>query len=385
MHPRLWFLWAAVAVLLVGGVIASVVSDEGPALTTTTTTTTTAAPLTPERIDAVVAELQEFVARARGLQFKQPVKATLLDDAAFRARLQEDEETDREELEKTTKTLRALKLLEEDVDLEKAIESLLGDAVLGFYDPEKDELVVRGAALTPNVRSTLVHELTHALQDQHFELDRDDLDDRDDEAGTAFDGLVEGDAVRIERDYVGTLSRREAREAEDAGPAPDFSDVPPVLLQSIAFPYVYGPRFVEELVEAGGNARVDEAFRRPPETSEQILHPAAYLQGDGLAVVAEPAAGGEVFDRGVVGEFGLYLILEAALDQQDLQRAIIGWDGDRYVSWEAGGRLCFRATVRMESERDARELRDGLRAWANEVGGVTVAFDTNPVEFTSCV
>lgn len=383
MHTPLRVLWVAVAALLVGGVVASVVSDDETSVRVAPTTTTSAPPLTQDRIDGVVAELQQFVAKARGLQFKQPVRVTLLDDAAFRARLKEDEETDREELEKTTKTLRALKLLEEDVDLEAAIQSLLGDAVLGFYDPEKDDLVVRGTALTPNVRSTLVHELTHALQDQWFELDRDDLDDRDDEASTAFDGVVEGDAVRIEEEYVRTLPRDEAAAAEgDAGG--DFSDVPQVLLQSIAFPYVYGPRFVEELVEVGGNARVDEAFRRPPETSEQIIHPAAYLQGDGLAAVPEPAADGEVFDRGVAGEFGLALILSPVLEGTALQRAIIGWDGDRYVAWEKDGRLCFRASVRMESAKEARELRDGLRAWADDVGDVSVT-GTNPVDFTSCV
>ncbi|MDQ3756874.1 MAG: hypothetical protein M3394_03390, partial [Actinomycetota bacterium] len=316
MHPRLWMLWTAVSTLLVAGVVASVVSDDGRGLvvagTSSTTTTSPPPPLTQERIDQVVAELQQFVAKARGLEFKQPVKVTLLDDAAFRARLHEDEEIDRAELEKTAKTLRALKLLEEDVDLEEAITSLLGDAVLGFYDPEKDDLVVRGAALTADVRSTLAHELAHALQDQWFELDRDDLDDREDEAGTAFDGVVEGDAVRIEDEYVRTLSAREQAEA-DGGPSPDFSDVPPVLLQSIAFPYVYGPRFVRELAKEGGNARVDEAFRHPPETSEQIIHPRAYLQGDGLTIVPEPPADGPVFDKGVVGEFGLYLILNPVL------------------------------------------------------------------------
>lgn len=383
MHKPLRVLWLAVAALLVGGVVASVVSDEETPVGVVPTTSTTPPPLTRERIDEVVAELQQFVAKARGLQFKQPVRVTLLDDAAFRARLKEDEETDLEELEKTTKTLRALKLLEEDVDLKEAIDSLLGDAVLGFYDPEKDDLVVRGAALTPNVRSTLVHELTHALQDQWFELDRDDLDDRDDEASSAFDGVVEGDAVRIEKEYVRTLSSEEAAAAE-GGQAPDFSDVPQVLLQSIAFPYLYGPRFVEELVKVGGNARVDEAFRRPPETSEHIIHPATYLQGDGLAAVPEPAAEGGVFDRGVVGEFGLLLILSPVLGGNALQRAIVGWDGDRYVAWEADGRLCVRASVLMESATEARELRDGLRAWADEVGDVSIT-GTNPVQLTSCI
>jgi hypothetical protein len=375
-------LWAAVAVLLVGGLVGAMVRDEETRRRATPALS--APPPTKEELDVAVAELSRFVERERGLTFKQPVPVTLLDDAAFRARLAEDEETDTEELATTTKVLRALKLLEDDVDLEKATESLLGDAVLGFYDPEKNEMVVRGAALTPGVRSTLVHELTHALQDQWFELDRDDLDDRDDEAATAFEALVEGDAMRVEAAYAKTLPSDVAEDATDETSGIDFGDVPRVLLQAIAFPYEFGPRFVEELVEAGGNARVDEAFRRLPETSEQIIHPPTYLQGDGLAVVPEPAAEGEVFDRGVVGEFGLVLILDPVLEGRELARAVAGWDGDRYVAWEAGTRVCVRADVLMESAGHARELREALEEWADSVGDVTVT-GTNPVTFTSCV
>jgi hypothetical protein len=383
VNTQLRILWAAVAVLLVGGLVGAVVRDEETLRRATPSPT--APPPSKAELDRVVAELQRFVEGARGLAFKQPVAVTLLDDAAFRARLaeDEDEEEDKEEVETTTKVLQALKLLEDDVDLEEEAEALFGDAVLGFYDPEKNDLVVRGVALTPGVRSTLVHELTHALQDQWFELDRDDLDERDDEASTAFDSLVEGDAVRIEQAYTRTLPPETGREAfeETSG---DYDDVPKVLLQSIAFPYEFGPRFVGELVELGGNPRVDEAFRHLPETSEQIMHPQAYLQGDGLAVVPEPSADGEVFDRGVVGEFGLVLILDPALDGPELGRAVTGWDGDRYVAWEKGDEVCVRADVLMESAAHARELREALEEWADEVGDVTIT-GTNPVSFTSCI
>lgn len=382
MGTQLRILWAAVAVLLVGGLVGAVVRDEETLREATPTTTSP--PPTREQVDATIAELQRFVEKARGLTFKHPVPVTLLDDAAFRARLAEDDDFDPEELATTTKVLRALKLLEEGVDLRTAAESLLGDAVLGFYDPEKDDLVVRGVALTPGVRSTLVHELTHALQDQWFELDRDDLDDRDDEAATAFEALVEGDAVRIEERYVATLPPDVAADADEQTSGSIGDEIPPVLIQSIAFPYEFGPRFVDRLVEVGGNARVDEAFRRPPTTSEHVIHSQTYLDGDGLAVVAEPAAEGAVFDRGVVGEFGLVLILDPVLEGRPLARAVAGWDGDRYVAWEAAGRVCVRAELLMESAGHARELREALEEWADEVDDVSVT-GTNPVTFTSCV
>ena len=387
-----------VAVLLVAGLVAAVARDDDTptavSSTTTTaapapepegeTTTTTAAPA--GEVERTIAELEAFVAKARGLPFKQKVKVTLLDDAAFRARLEEERDVDREELAKTTKVLRALDLIEEDVDLEAAQASLLGDAVLGYYDYEKNELVVRGAGLTPGVRQTLVHELTHALQDQHFELDRPELDDRDDEASSAFSGLVEGDARRIEAEYRETLSRAEQRQADRQTSASELDpDIPRVLLQSLAFPYIFGPDFVDKVMEEGGQGRIDEAFRSPPTTSEHILHPETYLRSEGPKPVTEPAADGEVFDRGVVGEFGLVLILGDDVSGADLRRAINGWGGDRYVAWDAQGRSCVRARFDMDTQRDNDELRTVLRKWADKHDGATVTgAATQPVTLTSC-
>lgn len=382
-------LWVVVAVLLVGGLFAAVArEDDTDNVTSGRPTSTTAAgpstTVTEQEIDRLVRELQPFVERARGLRFKEPVKATLLDDAAFRTRLRDEDDTDKAEVEKSAKVLRALGLLDDDVDLEEAVDALLGNAVLGFYDYEKNELVVRGAEFTAGVRSTLVHELAHALQDQHFELDRPHLEDRDDEAETAFSGLVEGDAVRIEQAYLKTLSDRERAQAASENQSGDIGDdVPQVLLSLLAFPYVVGPQFVDRLLDEGGNARVDQAFAQPPATSEHLLHPERYLAGDALAAVADPAAEGTVFDQGVIGEFGLLLVLETALRGNELRRAAAGWAGDRYVAWEDGDEVCVRGTVQMETAKDDAELRRALDTWADDLGGVEVE-GTGPVTFTSC-
>ena len=392
-------LGVVVAVLLVAGLATAVVRGDGTATTaassTTTTTTTTTAPggdtttttAAPSgEVDRQIAEIEAFVSKARGLPFKHRVKVTLLDDAAFRARLSEDNDVDREELSKTTRVLRALDLLDDDVDLEEASKSLLGDAVLGFYDFEKDEMVIRGASLTPGVRQTLAHELTHALQDQHFELDRPDLEERDDEAELAFTGLVEGDARRIENEYAATMSSADRQRAQRQTSGADIGpDIPRVLLESLAFPYIFGPPFAGRVGGDGGQARIDEAFRSPPLTSEHILHPEKFLRGEGPVPVTEPAADGEVFDRGVIGEFGLVLIMGEDVSSTDLRKAINGWGGDRYVAWEADGRVCVRATIAMDTERDNDELRAVLRKWAGKHKGARVeGAAATPVTLTSC-
>jgi hypothetical protein len=341
-------------------------------------------------LERAVPDLMRFVQEARGLPFKAPVEVTLLPDKAFRERLTEEDDGDKaeaeEELETTQRVLEALGLLERGIDLEAAVESLYGDAVAGFYDPEEDDLVVRGEELTVGVRTTLVHELVHALQDQHFDIDRPELDDRDDEASTGFTGLVEGDAVRVERLYLDSLSAAERKRAEQeelaAGAGID-ADLPRILLQLVAFPYLYGPVFTTAVFDAEGQVRLDAAYAAPPTTSEQLLHPEAFLAGEGGDEVEPPTTdgGAEVIDEGVIGELVLLLILnESGVSGQ---QAAEGWGGDRYVAWRDGDETCVRFRVAMDSPQDDAELRRALDRLADEREGVEVE-GRGPFTVTSC-
>ena len=339
-------------------------------------------------LERAVPALMRFVQEARGLPFTAPVKVTLLPDQAFRARLTEEDESEQaeaeEELETTQRVLEGLGLLERGIDLEAAVESLYGDAVAGFYDPEEDDLVVRGEELTVSVRTTLVHELTHALQDQHFDIHRPDLDDRDDEASTGFTGLVEGDAVRVERLYLESLTPEERKQGEleelMAGAGID-EDLPRILLQLVAFPYLYGPEFTTAVFEAEGQARLDAAYVEPPTTSEQLLHPEAFLRGETIAPVTAPKPDGEEIDAGVIGELVLLLILnESGVSGE---QAAAGWAGDRYVAWRDGDETCVRMVVAMDTPRDGLELRRALDRLADERDGVEVR-GTGPFTVTSC-
>ena len=339
-------------------------------------------------LEQLLPTLLRFTSQARGLPFVRPVRVTLLGDEAFRARLQadaeEDAEDDAEELRTTQRVLQGLGLLDGDVDLEEALESLLGDAVAGFYDTETDDLVVRGDELTVSVRVTLVHELTHALQDQHFDIDRDDLDDRDDEASSGLQGLVEGDAVRVERLYLESLSAKERKQAEveelQAGAGID-PDVPQVVLQLIAFPYIFGPEFATAVFEHAGQARLDAAYAEPPTTSEQLLHPETFLAAEPIVAVETPKADGKEIDQGVLGELGLLLVLNASGTSG--QKAAEGWGGDRYIAWEDGDETCIRVTVATDSPQDDAELRQALDRLARSRKGVRVT-GKGPITFTSC-
>ena len=392
-------LVAVVAVLLVialslGGIAVVVRSgddrDRQPSSSSEPSTTRPAdAPPTQSELDAVVADLSAFVAEVRGLEFTGPVPVKLLDDAAFTARVEEDAIEDIAAIDETEGVLRALGLLDDGVDLAETLRSFLGDGVVGFYDPESGELVVRGAVLTPYVRLTIVHELTHALDDQHFELDRPALDDADDESGAGFSALVEGNALRVEDAFRATLSddERAEAEAEEARLSAniDLSSLPRVVPELIAFPYAFGPTLVKALLDEGGETRVDEAYASPPKTTEQVLDPVSWLDdGEPAIEVPPPAAEGEVFDQGVLGLWGIVLLLEDELGQADAVEAARGWGGDWYVAWNQGDDVCVRATFEMDSPEDLRELASGLEDWAVAQDDAEVERAGEQVTLRSC-
>lgn len=418
---RAWLepaLAVIVAVLVMAGGIAVItIPDDsagsldseasGPGRGGTTATTEEPPPADAvAAIQAVVPELQAFVEQARGLKFKTPVDVKALSDTDFRRRLDELEaEAEAEAEEEEGKdagdaaatanedlagVLRALGLLEEGVDLDAEAEKLGGDAIAGFYDPETNELVVRGDHPSPFVRSTIVHELTHALQDQHFELHRPDLEKRDDEAEAGFTGLVEGDAVRIENLYSESLSpaEREAAAKEEQEQASGIDeDTPQVLIELIGFPYIVGPTFAEAIIDSGGQAALDRAFTEPPLSSEHLIHPETFFREDDPKEVDAPKPEGEEVDHGVLGELGLLLILERALGRDDALTAAEGWGGDRYTAWKDGDRYCVRARIIADSAGDAREMMDAFEAWADDKGRTEVAGRASarsPLTFTTC-
>jgi len=161
----------------------------------------------PEKWDPRVEKYVAFVEQHRKLEFDHPVAVKFLDDEAFVKAYQGDDpkvtKADRREAERIAGQLRALGLIEGPVDLIQSQRDLGATDTVGFYDQEKKALYVRGTDLSDtDVRITLVHELTHALQDQQFDLT--ELDDTVETSGENFalTALVEGDATSVEDDYL---------------------------------------------------------------------------------------------------------------------------------------------------------------------------------------
>jgi hypothetical protein len=339
-------------------------------------------------MESFVPVAEAFVEKHRGLKFKTAVKVTFLADAEFVQQLDQVNGTADTGYVTEAKVLHALGLLDGLPDLAKAEHDLQGSSVIGFYDPKTKQLYVRGVEAKPSVRHVLVHELTHALQDQWFSIDR--TLPNDDESDLAFRTLVEGDAVRIENEYIATLSqadRHQIQTANDAG-GPLPASVPDILLELDSFPYQAGPRFTQAVVSSAGQQRLDAAFTTPPTSTAQVIHPDLFLAGRAPVGVDLPVADGSVIDKGVLGEFGLDLILErlhgaSQVTAGQAQAITSGWSGDRYVAWDQGGQACVRTRFQMSGGQAYADLLVGLRKFAADHPGTTVA-GAGPVLFTAC-
>lgn len=331
-------------------------------------------------LQAFIPRAERFIEERRGLKFLKPVTVEQLDNRAFQARLHRRDAKDIHEAEVSAKDLHALHLVDAGVDVQRAEAELEDAGVVGFYDPVTKALVVRGSGAGPAAQHVLVHELTHAVQDQHFDLGADTATD---DEGSAFRAVVEGDAVRIERAYIQSLSPADRQRAESGGKPPP-ADVPAVLVELLSFPYGVGLRFVAAIDRAGGQAAIDRAFEHHPQTTSEVIHPDRYLAGFQATAVTEPGAEGTVFDRGVLGELGLALILErlpqGTLGANDGRDLTGGWRGDRYVAWDTTNGACLRVTFALDTPAHDARLAGALARAPN----VAVTATADRVTLTSC-
>ena len=178
------------------------------------------------------------------------------------------------------------------------LRDLYAEQVLGLYVPEDQALYVRRsgtdpAAISAYQRVTAAHELTHALQDQHWGLQAlRDLPDDAVDADSAALALIEGDAVVLQerwQELHQSAQDQQAATAEvAANPSVVLDAAPRALQDALLFPYVAGADFARAVLRDGGREALDAAFDDPPSTTEQVLHPIAYTVRD-TPVAALPA------------------------------------------------------------------------------------------------
>ena len=321
--------------------------------------------------------LQEEVAEAGGLPFRQDVPVDFLKREELAAYLRElfDAEYTVEQARADERLLRAFDLLPPDTDLRALRARVLEENVAGFYDerPGKRRLyaVSEDRTFSPMNQVVLAHELRHALQDQYAELhsyldaDVTDFDDR----RLAWTSLLEGDATlvmeRFVRQRLGTLGVKV--EGGEADPATlgatglfDVPGAPPVVRDQLVEPYLAGLAFARAVWSRGGAGAMREAWKHPPESTEQVLHPGKFFAREKPRRVApslRAPSGSRLVSEGVLGELLLRTLVEEGGGP-----ATEGWAGDSWRLWDVRGRTALAWRSEWELPKDAAEFHAALRA-----------------------
>lgn len=310
---------------------------------------------TTDPVAAAVPVLSGWVETARGLRFTSTPQVQVVDAATYAKVVAEPiPATDGTPAGNRAATTRALAL----GHLRAA-----GDALPeAFYSYGRHAVFLQqGRPFDAFARVVLVHELTHALQDQAFgllTLVRAAAGDAD--RARALAAVVEGDATRVEQAYLASqppADQAAVKARYDYDPTPrSYAEL------DRTFPYTVGRDFVTTLAQQGGNAAVDAAFRRPPVSTAQVIDPRDYTGGVEPLGVRAPPAEGQRLDGGTLGQFGLAALVTRGLRVSNVSAAS-GWLGDAYVTFRVSGRLCTAANVIVTDSEQREQLVRDLAGW----------------------
>lgn len=341
----------------------------------TTSFTVTAAPAeiqsTFDPNAALRAQIENDVAQIRGLTPKEPVVTTLLTRDELQKRVETDllAEYTPEDARRDALVLSSFDFIPPDFDLYGLTTDLYSEQIAGFYDPETNEFVVisEDSTLDSAEQLTHAHEFVHALQDQYFNLDTMADETLNADAGAALRALAEGEATQVETQYMlsGNIDFGDLLLSSlDALNSPVLNNAPPIISDSLLFPYTAGQQFVQALTEQDGYPAVDAAWADPPQSTEQILHPERYLNGDTPQLVMLPpftdtlGAGWTLVDEDVFGEFMLREYLQQQLNSGQVDTAVTGWGGDKYAVYynEADDALVTVLHIVWDTVQDSTEF-----------------------------
>lgn len=346
--------------------------------------------ISPEETQKLFDEVDRifaFVSEDTGLPQKSPVKKRIVSRQEVASyvedQLNKDESAKR--LERSELVLKKFGLIPRDYNLHKAFVKLLQDQVAAFYDPKTKSVNLLDWVPLDQQESVVAHELTHAIQDQNFnllkyekekltdppptQLDVSEAEVAADERGGAREAVVEGQAMVVMMDY---FLREQGTSVADAPSLVDamkhgmetsdqsiaMAEAPLFLKDSLTFPYFYGLDFSRYLLQAQrerGDAtrpgsdhvrltreQKERAFRapytNPPATSWDVMNPEAFARGERIAPMAiarfSPILKGkfERYDAGAIGEFDVHLLAKQYVDAATADRIAPQWRGGYYFA-----------------------------------------------------
>ena len=348
---------------------------------------------------ALIAATQEVLKETsdvRQLTILRPVQSSTQSRAEIeRAVIKNlDEDTSPGDLHASEAMLKKLGLAPPDFQYRALMIRLLTEQVAGYYEPKTQQFHLADWIDIDGQKPIMAHELTHALQDQHFNLRRfEHWPKGDSDSELAAHALIEGDATLAMALYVASNPFRALAFLKSLGAngiaTAELDKAPRALRETLLFPYQEGLNWTRVVYKEGGWKSVSDAFATLPQSTEQILHPDKYFAHEAPVKVTLPdvtsllnagvrsqgsGAGRSTLSRSpspnpvswkriafdVDGEWGFYLILDQFLKSPvESKRAAAGWGGDRFALYEnAKGEVVYVSASVWDTENDAREFFD---------------------------
>jgi len=316
----------------------------------------------PERLEGLVAELSELT----GLPQRRSIKSATISRSELEEFLEERIRTEvkPEEIRVEELLLKKLGFVPEDFDLRSTLVALYTEQAAAFYDFRQKQLFLLDGIAGGFEDAALVHELAHALADQHFRLQRflDGAGSNDDGA-LARMAVMEGQATWLMAESMvrsmgqsllespGMVDLMGRMVAASTDEFPVLESVPLYVRESLVFPYNSGMKFQDAVLRARGTAGFREVFRQPPHSTREILHPEAYLKPESAPKLRPPRLAREgpyrTLAAGSIGEFDYAVLLRQYADDEAARHVAPGWRAGRYRFLEHkrdGGTVLLQAS-----------------------------------------
>ena len=337
-----------------------------------------------------------------------PIKGALKKQAISRPEIEKyltqnlHEEMTPEEIHAQEVLVRALGLVPRDFSLEKFLISFYTEQAAGFYDPKRKTMFIAHWVPADTQAMVLSHELTHALQDQSWDLESFLHGARDDDDATnARQAVVEGyaTAAMLQQSVGGMelgkmpsitpLMEMVIHQQFDEFPA--FSNAPYFFRMQALFPYVQGMGFIQGGLQRGGWKNLNGLFEHPPATTKEIFEPQTYFNHQALPQITLPhppaldgVAGLRFLTENAMGELGYYSLLGQLVSEDEAKARSDSWVADRYLLYERSGGNDYTLVARTRwtsPETSLAFLRDYHKILAQKYPEFTTDKRSTPDEF----
>lgn len=299
------------------------------------------------QVDGILKELSEITGLAPRAKIRRAMITKPEVERFMRQRLKETVKP--EELRAEELALKKFGFAPPDFDLKQTTIDLLTEQAAAFYDFRKKKLFLLESSPTLMQQPVLVHELAHALADQHFRLERYIRRERNDDGALARMAVMEGQASWLMAEYVArrsgqslasspALLRMMSQPDTAEGQYPVLDKAPLYIRESLLFPYTKGLLFQHAVFLKLGKQAFREVFARPPVSTQQILRPETYFEGRKPEQPAPPELpskkGFRELAEGSAGEFDHHILIRQYVGEAEAAGIAPSWRGANYRLWE---------------------------------------------------